>query len=1351
VCSSDLTYTAVSGSPASNQFDVSGTDTFDVESLSDAINARDGIELITEDNVNRLDIATVQPGSDGNSIGMSSDSASQATGSITIVEGSSIIAYDYATTLLDIPTLPTLGNVFSINGTDFTMVDSGAIGNQILIGTDPINPILETATNIVSAINAVDTLSVRADNADGTDVQVTLFAKERGLDGNTITRSTDGNTNILITDPFGNGDEGDTISVNDLIYTAVFAYDGEPVLDTQFIVDSDSISYTDADIAQNLADSINARDSANVTADIGAVTNTITLTTVVSGEAANDTDLTDNVINLAAVTIIDFIGAEDSTIVPSGTTLTGGDDGTGVDNNPAISDADWPFIQTFEISDNSDVTITYGTGSNADTVTLTFDYDDDKDLSLDRQRYPLGAQIFIELDDSLLNLSPVADEYWSFDDLGDVDYYVGNLFVDNLVFTDVGFEEGPFVFDYDSTVYELQNTEIRSLFYEEDAHAVIFRESSTNDNIFVNYDRSDKSNLIVKGSGEASVSYKDAHSIILDTFNGAIKFLTTVDEWYSGVTLAIQVVDEDRNLNTRSDETMSILEDEVPYIEIGDPITIDDVQIYDQNKNLLTLTDGSLTDSKTGELVIPVGVTALIVNATWPGDYAEHIDHPHIFPYLNLDFSELGGPDGTFYTGNRTGVDVDGDDIIIAGITVGSDEDHASFTFNVNEGTGQVYYDLFFFGQEGDITDSSETGDLESNIERVNDAFYRFELEETADNTATYTGTVEYIMINQLNVFDEDTYDKIDTNGDDIIIIVNDDSDGADAIRVSYNDIDSTNNDETISAQEDANTHSGKITVDKTSYSSGNTITVTLEDSDLNTDSDTIQTYSINSDRNWIGNDDVWLVQMLIGNVVYNDACNSGLGLDDTGITFIETSKQSGVFEGTLKLPQNYCIDSNPDNVESTNGVDIDFEYQDYSDASGKPNETSSGASITSNTGSVIFDRTVYPVPFDADDFSTHDNSGYLPAGDVNIVIRVDDQDANLSASGEDTLDVSTLTLIVSRGSNDQEIELGTVDLIETDPESGIFEIEVPIEQKIYANLTNSVINQGDILTVTYEDQNDASGSKNTVTDSATFDLRNGVLQSDKSVYLIGSNAILTLIEPDLNLDSESAETWSLDLVNWDSDAGDVNLSGLAGDTDLGDIFDAQPSGFRETGDDTGIFQVVIEIPKEIDGDRLERGEQIDLEYQDQGPSGAHYVGDDEEDIELTIFTSNFGATVELDQKVYTWTDKVYITVVAPDHNFDSDRIDEIGTDSDNQIDVTTRSAELEEYKLVETAPDTGIFTGEIILVGFDTHDADGDGFPDDADGETTGFGPTGGRISTSNDDGLTISFEYSDGEFASG
>ena len=71
-------------------------------------------------------------------------------------------------------------------------------------------------------------------------------------------------------------------------------------------------------------------------------------------------------------------------------------------------------------------------------------------------------------------------------------------------------------------------------------------------------------------------------------------------------------------------------------------------------------------------------------------------------------------------------------------------------------------------------------------------------------------------------------------------------------------------------------------------------------------------------------------------------------------------------------------------------------------------------------------------------------------------------------------------------------------------------------------------IQQGDIVTVEYTDETDASGNKNTVTDSATFDLRNAVLQTDKSAYIIGGDMILTLIEPDFDLDSDETESYPL-------------------------------------------------------------------------------------------------------------------------------------------------------------------------------------------------------------------------------
>ena len=383
-----------------------------------------------------------------------------------------------------------------------------------------------------------------------------------------------------------------------------------------------------------------------------------------------------------------------------------------------------------------------------------------------------------------------------------------------------------------------------------------------------------------------------------------------------------------------------------------------------------------------------------------------------------------------------------------------------------------------------------------------------------------------------------------------------------------------------------------------------------------------------------------------------------------------------------------------------------------------------------------------------------------------------------MSASGEDTIATGTtgpVKVTVSRGQASEEIatagaatanatanEYGPI--TEIAPDAGIFEADIEISYKDGPTngcpeynpdngpniFDKGCVLQGDIVTVEYTDPTDASGEPNTVTDSATFDLRNAVLQSDKSVYIIGSDMILTLIEPDFDLDNDGAETYPLDLIEWDGDAGTTSM-GKYGTSD--GAFDPEPSDFRETGDSTGIFQIVIEIPEALGGDKLERGEEIELEYTDWGPSGSDHVGDEDEDINLTVFTSNFGSTVELDQKVYTWTDKVYITIVAPDHNFDSDLVDEIGNSEDDPIKIATRGDDLDQYKLVETGTDTGIFTGEVILTGF-AHDANGDGETDDAraitgdgNGKTNGLGPTNGFLETEDDDGLSVSFEFSEDE----
>ncbi len=114
------------------------------------------------------------------------------------------------------------------------------------------------------------------------------------------------------------------------------------------------------------------------------------------------------------------------------------------------------------------------------------------------------------------------------------------------------------------------------------------------------------------------------------------------------------------------------------------------------------------------------------------------------------------------------------------------------------------------------------------------------------------------------------------------------------------------------------------------------------------------------------------------------------------------------------------------------------------------------------------------------------------------------------------------------------------------------------------------------------------------------------------------------------------------------------------------------------------------------------------------------------------------------DKPVYTWTDKVVITIVAPSWNAEKFGIDSIGDDEGHFIKLSTGKHSLEPYKLTETDFNSGIFVGEVILTGF-SHDVDGDGSPD-TNPRTIGGGPTNGFLETERDNAITISFEFADG-----
>ena len=63
------------------------------------------------------------------------------------------------------------------------------------------------------------------------------------------------------------------------------------------------------------------------------------------------------------------------------------------------------------------------------------------------------------------------------------------------------------------------------------------------------------------------------------------------------------------------------------------------------------------------------------------------------------------------------------------------------------------------------------------------------ELEESGDDTGVFEGTIEYIMLNQLNTRNTETYLGISPIDDAIIMIVHEDLTDEDAVRVTYADL----------------------------------------------------------------------------------------------------------------------------------------------------------------------------------------------------------------------------------------------------------------------------------------------------------------------------------------------------------------------------------------------------------------------------------------------------------------------------------------------------------------------------------------------------------------------------------
>ena len=995
----------------------------------------------------------------------------------------------------------------------------------------------------------------------------------------------------------------------------------------------------------------------------------------------------------------------DSGFPDAGTTMLGDD--SFLDNPPALSTRSTTLVlQEFDFTDDSDIDVVLGD----ETITLHYDadLDDLATVSTDRAGAPIGGQVHVTVSDFRLNLDPTGEDAWVMYANGTLASYVTGTpdnNNDNWVDTFAG-KGGEFTVTADDGVVDIAAD-------ADGAQFVTLTETGANTGVFESQNDNDGSNIVVAGkeNDDFMIAYADSDvQVFIENFDSTLEVIAD-GTWDSGESLTVRLSNENLNTNTLTDQDMGLGDKNLPVLMIGTPITLDTVDITRYNDTAETPSDLADDELVPADDILTVSEVTQVVtlNTTAAATANEPAGYTHetgaVNVTLTLDESQVdqitSGSSYINYYGPTAIIDGNGlfDDIADAEtglnpITV-TDADGEGATIILalsgitEDSSGAVAFDIFTFG------------------DGVNHAIYRALLEETDSASGVFEGTIEYQMLNQRTVVDmSDTPESVTAIDDELAIILDTGYTGGDAPEFTYDE---------DNASEDAPTNTGEVSVDASTYRVSDDVTITLTDADLNTDSGAREIYRI-------VNSDGGTITPTIASIAIGDlSCVSEI----KDVSLRETASDSGTFEGSFEIPAACGVDADGDPILTT-GESITVTYVDFRDENGGDSEWTDSATIGADTGSVSLDRTVYPVPPPGDD------------NKVTIAVAVDDSDVDTSSSSTQTIKADSMKLTIAGLIVDLD------ELKESEPDSGIFDASVTIGTHVtgFNDITKAdetkQIEQGDIITVRYTDESDASGNENSVSDSATFDLRNAVLTSDKSVYVIGQDALLTLIEPDLNLDSGTIDNVGLDRIAWDSEAYDDTLDTNEARADLGPV----PTNLRETGENTGIFQVVITIHEDIGGSPLERGEEITLTYTDYGPSGADFVGDDDRDVELQIETSNFGATVELDQNVYTWTDKVFITVVASDYNFDSNIIDEIGTPDKGEITIRTRAAEV-QYRLAETGPDTGVFTGELVLTG----DADA-GIEGPQGTSSDGLaGPTDGIINTRTSDGISISFDYSDSE----
>jgi hypothetical protein len=217
-----------------------------------------------------------------------------------------------------------------------------------------------------------------------------------------------------------------------------------------------------------------------------------------------------------------------------------------------------------------------------------------------------------------------------------------------------------------------------------------------------------------------------------------------------------------------------------------------------------------------------------------------------------------------------------------------------------------------------------------------------------------------------------------------------------------------------------------------------------------------------------------------------------------------------------------------------------------------------------------------------------------IPAsGGSTVNFYITDDDLNTSPNGVDIISTEGLLEFTINGVS---IE-GQETMIETGPNTGKFYVGLELPETV----NGQALTQNDVIVIRYLDQSDAAGeSRVSVTSVPLSKTYAQVQTSGGGQSRIGHEFSVRIYEPDANLDSHEVDRIPLSRIEFRAEGGiRTTLANPA--------FDANSSYLLESGKNTGTFQVIIKIPRTIDGKTIHIGDWYEMTYVDSStPSGTN-------------------------------------------------------------------------------------------------------------------------------------------------